>query len=116
MLKPENVATPATAATVAVPLSVPAEGFVPIAIAIMSVSLVTTLPLASSMLTAMEDIWLPAAVLPGCVVKTSCVGGPTVCLLAELHPATTRTATNAEIARIRLAAHTGWVARILDTP
>jgi hypothetical protein len=48
MLSVENVATPATAFATAVPLRVPLDGFVPIAIVIWGVEEVTTLPLLSS--------------------------------------------------------------------
>ena len=51
MLRVENVATPATAFACAVPLSVPLDGFVPMAIVTWFVAVGTTMPAASSMLT-----------------------------------------------------------------
>ena len=77
MLNVENVATPATAVTCAVPLSVPLDGFVPMAIVIWLVAVVTTLPTASSTLTRTAGvIEPPATTLLGCTVKISCVAAP----------------------------------------
>ena len=80
-----NVATPPDAATVVVPLRVPLPGFVPIAIVIDVVLVVTKLPFASRICTVtagvIED---PAAVFDGCVPNTSCVAAPAVILKALL--------------------------------
>src|ERR1700719_3969740 len=81
MLRAENVATPATAFACAVPLNVPLDGFVPMAIVIWLVAaapVVTTLPRASSTLTATAAvIEAPAATLLGCTVNASFVAAPT---------------------------------------
>jgi hypothetical protein len=77
MLKFENVATPLTGVAVNVPASVPADGLVPIAIVTGFVAVVTTLPCASSTLTATAGVMeLPAATLLGCVVNANLAGGP----------------------------------------
>src|SRR5438045_2759733 len=68
----EKVATPATAATVVVPDSVPPPGLVPIATVTLAVELVTVLPNVSCTVTctagAMET---PAVALVGWTVKAS---------------------------------------------
>src|SRR5450631_3243631 len=85
MLRFENVATPATALAVAVPLSVPLDGFVPMAIVIAFVAVVTTLPCASSTVTVTAGvIELPAATFVGCCVNTSFAAAPGVTLNALL--------------------------------
>ena len=85
MLKSENVATPATAVTVAVPASVPPPGFVPIATVTEFVAVVTRFPRASSMLTCTDGvIAAPAATFVGCTVKANCVAVPAVTLNALL--------------------------------
>ena len=80
-----NVATPPDAATVVVPLRVPLPGFVPIAIVIDVVLVVTKLPFASRICTVtagvIED---PAAVFDGCVPNASFVAVPAVMLNALL--------------------------------
>ena len=80
-----KVATPFTAFTGVVPLSVPPPGFVPMATVIEAVLEVTTFPPASSTLTAtagvIED---PAAVFVGWTVKASFVAVPTETLMAVL--------------------------------
>ena len=98
MLRLEKVATPLTAVACAVPLNVPADGFVPMAMVIWFVAVVTTLPCASSMLTVIAGaIELPAAALPGCTVIASFAGGATVVVLPEPHPAIKRRETRMEI-------------------
>src|SRR5215212_9983769 len=68
----EKVATPATAATVAVPDSVPPDGLVPMAMVTLSVADVTVLPRASWMVTCTAGvIAAPAAVFDGCTLKAS---------------------------------------------
>ena len=65
-----KVAMPPTAATVVVPLSVPAEGLVPMAMVTLDVSLVTRLPNLSSTSTVTAGlIAAPATVLLGCPPK-----------------------------------------------
>src|SRR5579864_5202875 len=98
MLKFENVATPATAAAVAVPLRVPLDGFVPMAIVTWFVAVVTTLPCASSMLTVTAGVIMPPAdALLGCVANANFAGGPMVTVFAdEPQPATNNSATRAE--------------------
>src|SRR5437667_12710263 len=79
MLRPENVATPATAATVFVPDKVPVLGFVPIATVMFPVNPVAVLPLASWAVTSTAGvIAAPAVVVLGCTENTSCVAVPAV--------------------------------------
>src|SRR6266849_6984068 len=80
-----NVATPLTALTVVLPLSVPLLGLVPVAIVIEAVLPVTTLPPASCtcMVTA-GVIEETAVAFDGCVPNTSFVAVPTVILNALL--------------------------------
>src|SRR4051812_19787794 len=71
MLNVENDAMPLTAATVTVPLSVPPDGFVPIASVTLFVAVVTTAPTASTIFTCTAgEIMLPAIVDAG--VATNC--------------------------------------------
>src|SRR5450755_2745846 len=78
MPRVENVATPATAFTCAVPFNAPPDGFVPRAIVTWFVAVVTTLPEASSMLTVTAGaIGLPAATLLGWTVNTNFAAEPT---------------------------------------
>src|SRR5258708_16158625 len=102
MLSFEKVATPATAVAVAVPLSVPPDGFVPMAIVTWFVAVGTTLPDASSMLTVtvIEPL---AATLPGCTVNASFAGGPMVTVpeLDVVQPATKWMAIRRPIPRTR---------------
>src|SRR5438132_14316019 len=85
MLRPENVATPATAATVVVPAKVPVLGFVPIATVIFAVNPVAVLPLASWAVTWTAGvIAAPATAFVGCTENTNCVAVPAVMLKAEL--------------------------------
>ena len=66
MDKPANVATPLTAFTVVVPLSVPPPGFVPIAIVI-AAELLTMFPPVSTTLTEMVGVMdAPACAVVGC--------------------------------------------------
>src|SRR5258708_1022189 len=72
MLRFGYVATPAVAATVAVPASVPPPGFVAIAIVTFAVKLVTVLPSPSSTVTCTAGaIVTPANSLVGSPVHTS---------------------------------------------
>src|SRR5207302_1362096 len=85
MLNPENVATPATAATTFVPASVPVLGFVPIATVMFPVNPVAVLPLPSCAVTCTAGvITAPAAVVLGSTVNTSWVAVPAVMLNAAL--------------------------------
>src|SRR5438874_11266066 len=81
MLSPGNVATPATAAWVSVPESVPLLGFVPIATVMSPVNPVAVLPPASWAVTSTAGvIAAPAVVVLGCTLNTSCVAEPAVML------------------------------------
>src|ERR671922_3069856 len=85
MLKAENVATPATAATLFVPDKVPVLGFVPSATVTLPVKPVAVFPCASCAVTCTAGvIAAPAAVLVGCTLNTSCVAVPAVMLKAAL--------------------------------
>src|SRR5262249_49282143 len=69
-----NVATPATALTVVVPLSVAPPGLVPIEIVTAAVLLVTTLPLASCTCTVTAGVMaVPATAFDGCCANASLV-------------------------------------------
>ncbi len=77
----KKVATPFTAATGVVPLSVPLPGLLPSASVTKSVNPVATFPRASSARTFTAGlIWWLATVVLGCVPKTSCVVTPAVIL------------------------------------
>jgi len=81
MLRFENVATPATAATVVVPESVPPPAFVPIAATTFAVYAVAMLLLASRALTTTDGAMdTPAVALVGCVTNARCVARPGVML------------------------------------
>src|SRR5438552_1521850 len=85
MLSPENVATPATAATVFVPDKVPVLGLVPIATVMFPVNPVAVLPLPSWAVTWTAGvIAAPATVFVGSTLKTSAVAAPAVTLNAVL--------------------------------
>src|SRR6267143_656859 len=85
MLKVEKLATPATAATVAVPDRVPAPGFVPIAMVTLPVKPVAVFPWASWAVTCTAGvIAAPAVVLAGCTLNTSWLAVPAVMLKAVL--------------------------------
>src|SRR5256885_934916 len=81
----ENVATPLTAATVAVPDSVPPPGLVPIATVTVALELVTVLSNASCTVTRTAGaIATPAVAFTGSTVKASFEAAATVMLKAEL--------------------------------
>src|SRR3954468_21212332 len=81
----ENVATPATAATVVVPDSVPPPGLVPIATVMAALELVTVLPNASCTVTRTAgEIATPAVASDGWTVKASFEAAATEMLKAEL--------------------------------
>src|SRR5438034_353326 len=84
----ENVATPATAATVVVPDSVPPPGLVPIATVMLAVEPVTVLLNASCTVTCTAGlIATPAVALLGCTVKASLDAAAALMLqVAELAP------------------------------
>src|SRR5216117_823391 len=85
MLSPENVASPATAATVFVPDKMPVLGFVPIATVMFPVNPVAVLPLASwAVIWTAGVIAAPATAFVGCTENTNCVAVPAVMLKAEL--------------------------------
>src|SRR5438094_3986718 len=74
MLSVPNVATPATAACVVVPDSVPPPPLLPIATDTLPVNPVATLPNASSTVTCTAGVMgEPAETSVGCVVKASCL-------------------------------------------
>ena len=80
-----NVATPALAAMVVVPASVPLPGFVPIATVTFPVNPVAVLLLASRAVTCTAGVIVaPADVVLGSTEKTSCVAVPAVMLNAVL--------------------------------
>ena len=79
MLRVENVATPATAATVVVPDKVPAPGLVPSATVTFPVNPLAVFPWASRTVTWTAGVIVaPAVVLLGGTVKTSWAAGPGV--------------------------------------
>ncbi len=85
MLSVEKVATPATAATVAVPERAPPAGFVPIATVTSPVKPGTGFPPASNAVSRTAGaIAAPAVVVPGCTVKASRVAAPTVMVKGAL--------------------------------
>src|SRR2546425_1261691 len=85
MLSVENVATPALAATVAVPESVPPPGLVPIATLMFPENPVAVLPLASCAVTSTPGvIGAPATVFVGWTLNTSAAAVPGVMSNAAL--------------------------------
>src|SRR5690348_13008054 len=83
--RPGNVATPLTAATVAVPDSVPPPGLLPSATVTFPVKLVTVLPRLSCVVTCTDGvIAAPATTLDGCTVKTSLLAAAALMLNAAL--------------------------------
>ena len=79
------MATPPTAATVAVPLSVLPPGFAPSAIDTFPVKPVAASPNAVRTATAIAGaIATPATVAEGCAVITSCVGTPAVAVAVKV--------------------------------
>src|SRR6185503_8840659 len=89
-----NVATPFTAAAVAVPESAPLPGLVPIARVILSVALVTVFPDASCTVTC-TVIGAFEAMLEGWPVKASLVAAGGGGAEVSLHADTARTAMEA---------------------
>src|SRR2546430_3206623 len=87
MLRFANVATPATAAAVAVPESVPPPALGPSVTFTLPTKPVATLPSASWAVTCTAGvIAAPAVALVGCTLKTSTLGAPAVTLNAALVP------------------------------
>ncbi len=91
MLRPAKVATPATAATVVVPASVPPPGLEPIATVTFAVNPVAVFPSASRAVSCTAGVIVtPAVVLLGCTVNASWVAVPGVmskpALVAALSP------------------------------
>src|SRR2546429_8444334 len=85
MPSPEKVATPATAAWVSVPASVPLLGFVPIATVMFPVNPVAVLPFPSwAVIWTAGVIAAPATVFVGSTLKTSAVAAAGVMLNAAL--------------------------------
>src|SRR5579859_4533008 len=81
----EKLATPAVAATMAVPDSVPPPGLVPMATVMLAVELVTVLPNVSCTVTwTAGAIAAPAVALVGCTVKASCDAAAAPMLKAAL--------------------------------
>src|SRR2546427_6891788 len=71
IVRPVNVAIPATAFTVVVPLNVPPAGFDPIESVTALVAPASVFPDPSCTATLMAGIALPAAVFTGCPLKTN---------------------------------------------
>ena len=87
-----NVATPLTAATVNVPDSVPPAGFVPMAIVMLALDVVTTLPKVSWICAVTAGvIAIPAAVFDGCTPNATLFAAAGVMLNVELGPVAVRT-------------------------
>src|SRR3989442_14864171 len=87
MLRFANVATPETAAAVAVPESVPPPALGPSVTFTLPAKPVATLPSASWAVTCTAGvIAAPAVALAGCTLKTSTLGAPAVTLNAALVP------------------------------
>src|SRR5947199_125187 len=77
MLKLAKLATPFVAATVVVPVNVPATGLLPSATVTLPVKLGTVFPSPSCAVTCTAGaIAAPAVVLTGCTVNSSCAAGP----------------------------------------
>jgi len=97
-LRSENVATPATAATVAVPESAPPPGFAPSASLTLPVNWVAVFPWASCAVTCTAGAMAtPAVALLGWTLKTSCAAAPTVTLNALLVAGVTPVAAAASV-------------------
>src|SRR5438034_1025399 len=87
MLRFGNAATPATAAAVVVPDSVPPPALEPIVTLTLPANPVATLPSASCAVTCTAGvIAAPAVAVVGCTLKTSTLGAPAVTLNAALVP------------------------------
>src|SRR2546430_17236145 len=71
MVRPEKLATPATAACVGDPDSVPPPALLPMASVTFAANPVAVLPKLSRAVTCMAGIAAPAGVFPGWPVKTS---------------------------------------------
>src|SRR5713226_8408288 len=85
MLRFVNVATPATAAALVVPDSVPPPGFVPSATVTVPVKLDTAFPKASRALTTTAGvIAAPAPVVLGCPVNASALAAPATTVTAAV--------------------------------
>ena len=84
ILRFEKVATPFTAATVAVPESVPADGFVPIAMVTELAAVVTVFPWASMVTCTAGVMDAPAATFEGWTLNASFAAVPLVTLKAVL--------------------------------
>src|SRR5204863_1376338 len=85
LLTPANVATPAAAAAVAVPESVPPPGLAPMATVTLPANPVAVLPCASRAVTCTAGaIVAPAVVVPGCTVNASWLATPGVMLKPAL--------------------------------
>src|SRR5438094_9437552 len=79
MLRFGNAATPATAAAVVVPESVPPPALEPIVTLMLPAKPVATLPSASCAVTCTAGvIAAPAVAVVGCTLKTSTLGAPAV--------------------------------------
>ncbi len=99
MVRPLNVATPPTAATVVVPLNVAPPGLLPRETVTLFVKHVCNVPAASCAWTVTESV-VPAPTLAGCAVITSCVGvQPAVG--SEWHVTTSNDAATREPTRAR---------------
>src|SRR5258705_8848412 len=86
-LRSPNVATPATAATVAVPESAAPPGFAPIARVTLPVNPLATLPCASRAVTRTAGVMTdPAVVVVGSTENASRVAAPGVTLHETLAP------------------------------
>src|SRR5207247_2340231 len=98
MLRVEHVATPATAATVAVPDRVPPPGLVPSAAVTLPLNWGAVFPWASCAVTwTAGAMAAPAAALLGWTLNTSCVGVPTAMLNAVLVVGVTPVAVAASV-------------------
>src|SRR5213083_168483 len=87
MLRPANVAAPPAAATVVVPDSAPPTGLVPTATVTFAVNCVAVFPCASCAVTCTAGvIAVPAVVLDGWTLNTSCAAAPGVMLNGALVP------------------------------
>src|SRR5206468_11317170 len=87
MLRFGNAATPATAAAVVVPESVPPPALEPIVTLMLPAKPVATLPSASCAVTCTAGvIAAPAVAVVGCTLKTSTLGAATATRKAALVP------------------------------
>ena len=85
MERPEKVATPEATVTAEPPVRVPPPGLVPMArLTVVALSVVSTLPLASSTATVTAGLMVaPAAALEGPWMKASLVGGPVTAVMLK---------------------------------